>query len=127
MLVSNMKSIWLLTILVIISLCYYKNVNGEDCENDILSMNIECLIYMNKDLQEPIPPNDRCCDIIKTANFPCVCKNGLSRKLPLDPSKTYADLISWDNVMYCFDNVANLFLMAFSVIDSLFRQCPPTN
>lgn len=76
-----MKSIWLLTILVIISLCYYKNVNGEDCENDILGMNIECLIYMNKGLQEPISPNDRCCDKIKTANFPCVCKNGLSRKL----------------------------------------------
>ncbi|CAL5201536.1 unnamed protein product [Lathyrus oleraceus] len=104
MLGSNMKSIWLLVILVITSLCHYKNVKGEDCERDILGMNIECMYYMNIGLpEEPIPPNDRCCNVLKTANVPCVCKNGLSRKLPFYPNKTYADAISWKKVMYCFD------------------------
>jgi hypothetical protein len=80
MLGFNVKSIWLLAILAM-SLCHYQNVSGEDCENDIMAFNIECMIFMNKDLPKPINPNDRCCNVIRRANVPCVCKNGLSKKL----------------------------------------------
>lgn len=62
------------------SLCHYQYVNAEDCENDIQGLNIECMVYMQK-IGGQINPSDRCCDVIKTANVPCVCKNGLSRKL----------------------------------------------
>jgi len=80
MLSSNFKSIWLLAILAL-SLCHYQKVSGEDCEHDINGMNIECMIYMNKGLSSPINPNDRCCNVIRRGNVPCVCKNGLSRKI----------------------------------------------
>ncbi|WJX30849.1 hypothetical protein P8452_19342 [Trifolium repens] len=101
MLGFNLKSIWLLAILAM-SLCNYQNVSGEDCENDIMAFNIECMIFMNKDLPKPINPNDRCCNVIRRANVPCVCKNGLSKKLPYI-NGTYADIIGWNNVLYCFN------------------------
>nr|XP_012574900.1 uncharacterized protein LOC101512697 [Cicer arietinum] len=102
MLGSNFKSIWLLAMLAM-SLCHYQYVNAEDCENDIQGLNIECMVYMQK-IGGQINPSDRCCDVIKTANVPCVCKNGLSRKLTFSPYPgTYADLINWKKVMYCFN------------------------
>ena len=53
---------------------------GEDCEQDLLGLEIECLIFMHTG-DDPIQdPNDRCCNEIKKANVPCVCTK-LSRSL----------------------------------------------
>ncbi|WJX30853.1 hypothetical protein P8452_19346 [Trifolium repens] len=83
MLGFNVKSIWLMAILAM-SLCHYQNVSGEDCENDIMAFNIECMIFMNKDLPKPINPNDRCCNVIRRANVPC---DSLFQVILLAPTK----------------------------------------
>ncbi|KAI9115211.1 hypothetical protein K1719_013530 [Acacia pycnantha] len=75
---------------------------GEDCERDLLGLQIECLYYMHKGEPPMQDPNDRCCNEIKKANVPCVCTK-LSRHTVFPPNGTVEDLLDWNKVLHCFN------------------------
>ena len=56
------------------------NYVSADCEQDLRGLEIECLYYMHKGVPPMQNPNDRCCNLIKVADVPCVCSK-LSRHI----------------------------------------------
>jgi len=82
---SDMKSLWLLVVLVMSVLVLehgHKMVGAEDCEEEIRGFTIECMYYMSNDSQSLVNPNARCCKVITDAypTLSCWC-NSLSRKV----------------------------------------------
>lgn len=64
----------LLCVMVVIATIIAGVAKGEDCQSDLLGLEIECLYYMHKGVPSIMQnPNHRCCRAIKKSNIPCVC------------------------------------------------------
>ncbi|KAE9616266.1 putative bifunctional inhibitor/plant lipid transfer protein/seed storage helical [Lupinus albus] len=49
------------------------NVVGQ-CDSDMQSLVTQCAMYVEKFLPQ-LDPSEGCCNVIKSANFPCVCQH----------------------------------------------------
>lgn len=112
---SNLKSIWLLVTIAMISvlcLCHHKVVAAEDCQVDMRGIQIECMYYMNKGDPSLKDPNDRCCNVIGGLNLPCICRN-LYQKLCmlLLPQHPLFIIFIFLIVLICYLSVLCLFGM----------------
>ncbi|XP_075644123.1 male-cone protein 1-like [Castanea sativa] len=58
---------------IIVILSSSNNVVGQDCQGDMQGLMSQCSSYVKKDGPK-IKPSPQCCDVIKKADIPCVCK-----------------------------------------------------
>ena len=68
---TNIFLLAFFTITVILSSS--NNVVGQGCQSDVQGLISQCASYVKKEGPK-IKPSPQCCDVIKKADIPCVCK-----------------------------------------------------
>ncbi|XP_028789889.1 uncharacterized protein LOC114745883 [Neltuma alba] len=92
--------LWVLGIMIITGTAEFSE--GEECQSDLIGLEIECLYYMHKGVPAMQNPNGRCCRAIHEANILCVCSK-LTQKIIIPPGYTIEDMLDWYKVLNCLN------------------------
>ncbi|XP_019055234.1 PREDICTED: uncharacterized protein LOC109115535 [Nelumbo nucifera] len=86
-------SIRILIMAALLMAAVHLQVSAQECQSDIEGLIRECTKYVTK-IGPKIPPSQACCDVVKNANFQCVCQH---------VTQQVEQIISIDKVVYVAD------------------------